>query len=380
MKFELTNEQLKVQEMAANFAKTELLPGVIERDANCEFPVDAYKKMGELGLIGLPYPKEVGGQGGDYLSYILAVEEISKVDASVGISYSVSTSLYGGSIMNSPATDEQKKAFLPDVLSGKAFGSFGLTEPTAGSDVSGATTMAVQDGDDYVLNGLKCFITNGPLSDYLAVYALTDAETKAKSLAAFIVKKDMPGFRIGQIEDKMGIRSAQVSELIFEDCRVPAANMIAPAGKGFGLAMKTLDGGRIGVAAQGLGIAQGAFDLAVEYLKTRHQFGKPLFKNQYIAFKMAELSIEIEMARYLVYKAAIEKHEGKPYAISAAKAKYAATEAAMHVSTECVQMLGGNGYMKGYHVERMMRDAKITQIYEGTNEIQKMIVSGSIFA
>jgi len=379
MNFDLTSEQKAIQEAARNFTQTELLPGVLERDAASEFPVDAYKKLGDLGFIGLPYAKEFGGQGAGYLAYALAVEEISKVDASVGIAYSVSTSLYGGSIMNSAATDVQKKAFLPEVLSGKTFGSFGLTEPGAGSDAGGCITTAVKDGDKYILNGLKCFNTNGPLAGYSVIYALTEPEQKAKGLSAFVVEKGMPGLKIGNIEDKMGIRSAQVSELILEDVCVPAENLITKHGKGFSLAMKTLDGGRIGVAAQGLGIAEGAFEAAVEYLKTREQFGKPIFKNQYIAFKMAELEIEIESAKYLLYKAAIDKDEGKPYSTSAAKAKYACTNAAMHVTTEAVQFMGGNGYMKGYHVERMMRDAKITQIYEGTNEIQKLIISGALF-
>lgn len=379
MNFELTQQQLSIQEAARNFAQTELAPGVIERDEKSEFPVNSYKKMGEMGLIGLPYPKEFGGQGADYLSYILAVEEISKVDASAGIAYSVSTSLYGGSIMYSDATNEQKKQFLPDVLSGKSFGSFGLTEPNAGSDAGGCVTTAVKDGDDYILNGLKCFNTNGPLSDYYAVYALTQPELKSKGLTCFVVKRDMPGFSIGKIENKMGIRAAQVSELVLENVRVPAANKITADGNGFKLAMKTLDGGRLGVAAQGLGIAEGAFEIAKEYLKTREQFGKPLYRNQYLAFKMAELDMEIESAKYMLYKAAVDKQEGRSYTLPAAKAKYLCTNAAMHVTTEAVEMLGGNGYMKGYHVERMMRDAKITQIYEGTNEIQKLVISGQLF-
>lgn len=378
MDFQLSEKQLLLQKKVREFAETELLPNVRERDEASEFPVAAYKKMGEMGLIGLPYPVEFGGQGGDYLDYAIAVEEISKIDASVGISYSVSTSLYGGSIMNA-GTDEQKKKYLPDVLSGKSFGSFGLTEPNAGSDAGGAITTAMKDGDHYVLNGSKCFITNGPLSDYFAVYALTDPEQKAKGLSLFLVEKNMPGFSIGKIENKMGIRSAQVSEIIFTDCIVPAANLIGVESKGFGYAMKTLDGGRIGVAAQGLGIAEGAFEIARKYLMTRQQFGKPLFKNQYLAFKMVELDCQIEQAKFMLYRAALDKSQGRPYSESAAKAKLLCTDAAMHVTTEAVQMLGGNGFMKDYHVERMMRDAKITQIYEGTNEIQKLVISGSLF-
>lgn len=379
MNFTLNENQLAIQSTVKAFAEKELAKDILVRDAAAEFPHDLYAKMGEMGLIGLPYPKEYGGQGEDYLSYILAVEEVSKVDGAMGISYSVSTSLYGGSLTNSQATEEQLRRFLTPVASGKSLGSFALTEPTAGSDVAGARTLAVRDGDDYVINGSKCFITNGPLSDYFAVYALTDKEAGPKSMARFVVEKGTPGFVIGTRHNTMGLRSAMVCELYFTDCRVPVANMIAAPGKGFGLAMKTLDGGRIGVGAQGLGIAEGAWEIARKYLMERQQFGKPLCKQQTIAFKMAELAIEIEQAKYMVYKAALEKGEGQPYSISAAKAKYCGTNAAMHVTTEAVQLLGGNGYMKEFHVERMMRDAKITQIYEGTNEIQKMIVSGTLF-
>ena len=379
MNFTLNENQLAIQSTVKAFDEKELAKDILVRDAAAEFPHDLYAKMGEMGLIGLPYPKEYGGQGEDYLSYILAVEEVSKVDGAMVISYSVSTSLYGGSLTNSQATEEQLRRFLTPVASGKSLGSFALTEPTAGSDVAGARTLAVRDGDDYVINGSKCFITNGPLSDYFAVYALTDKEAGPKSMACFVVEKGTPGFVIGTRHNTMGLRSAMVCELYFTDCRVPVANMIAAPGKGFGLAMKTLDGGRIGVGAQGLGIAEGAWEIARKYLMERQQFGKPLCKQQTIAFKMAELAIEIEQAKYMVYKAALEKGEGQPYSISAAKAKYCGTNAAMHVTTEAVQLLGGNGYMKEFHVERMMRDAKITQIYEGTNEIQKMIVSGTLF-
>ena len=379
MNVELTEEQKALQEAVRKFAQEELKPGVIERDEKSEFPIDLFHKMGEMGLIGLPYPKEYGGQGLGYLEYALAVEEISKVDASMGISYAVSTSLYGGSVMNSDATEEQKKAFLPEVLAGKVHGAFGLTEANAGSDAAGCITTAVKDGDEYILNGMKIFNTKGPLAGYYAIYALTEPEKKAKGLSCFVVKAGTPGLRVGKIENKMGIRAAQVSEIILEDVRVPAANKITEEGNGFKLAMKALDGRRSGVAAQGLGIAEGAFYIAVEYLKEREQFGKPLFKNQYLAFKMAELAMEIESAKYMLYKACADKDNGKNYTISAAKAKYLCTNAAMHVTTECVTMLGGNGYMREYHVERMMRDAKITQIYEGTNEIQKLIVGGSLF-
>ncbi|WP_252254069.1 acyl-CoA dehydrogenase family protein [Clostridium sp. ZBS12] len=378
MDFTLTKQQEMIKEMARQFAENELKPRVLENDENSEFPIEAYKKLGKLGLIGIPYPKEYGGAGGDYLSYVLAVEEISKVDASFGISYSVTTSLCSGGIINA-ASEEQKKKYLPDVLSGKKLGSFGLTEPNAGSDAGGCITTAEKKGDYYILNGSKCFITNGPLSETFLVFALTDKSKGSKGLSAFIVEKEFEGFSIGKIENKCGIKSAQVSELIFENCKVPAENLVGVEGKGFGIAMKALDGGRIGVAAQGLGIAEGAFDIAKQYLKDRQQFGKPLWKNQYLAFKMAELELEIEKAKYILYKAAMDKQEGKQYSVSAAKAKLSCTDVAMKVTVEAVQMLGGNGYMNEYNVERMMRDAKITQIYEGTNEIQKLIISGSIF-
>jgi len=378
MDFNLSKEQELVVNVAREFTEKELKPITIDNDEKREFPVDAYKKMGKLGLFGLPFSKEYGGSGGDYLSYVLAVEEVSKVHASMGIAYSVSVSLCAGGIFSS-ASEDLKKKYLPDILSGKKFGSFGLTEPNAGSDASGAQTTALKDGDHYILNGSKCFITNGPLSETFLVFALTDKSLGTKGLSAFIVEKGFKGFSIGKIENTSGIRAAQVSELIFKDCLVPVENLVGLEGKGFGIAMKTLDGGRIGVAAQGLGIAEGAFEIAKQYLKERVQFGKPLYKNQYLAFKMAELELEIEQAKYILYKAALDKQEGRNYSVSAAKAKLACTDAAMHVTTEAVQMLGGNGYMKEYNVERMMRDAKITQIYEGTNEIQKMIISGSLF-
>ncbi|MCR5273266.1 MAG: acyl-CoA dehydrogenase family protein [Lachnospiraceae bacterium] len=379
MNFELTEQQLAIQETARKFAQEELLPGVIERDEAGEFPMEAFHKAGKLGLIGLPYPKEYGGQGLGYMEYALAVEEVSKVDASFGISYSVTTSLYGGSVWNSDATDEQKKKFLPEILKGEGLGSFGLTEPNAGSDAGGCITTAVKDGDDYIINGLKCFNTNGPLAKYTAVYALTEPEKKSKGLACFIVDRDTPGVRTGKIENKMGIRCAQVSEVIFENCRVPASCKVAMDGNGFKTAMKTLDCGRIGVAAQGLGIAEGAFEIAKNYMKERQQFNTPIAKFQYPQFKMADLAMKIEAAKYMLYKAATDHDTGKSYNQSAAKAKYMCTNVAMEVTEWAVQFMGGNGYMKEYHVERMMRDAKITQIYEGTNEIQQLIVGGSLF-
>ena len=378
MDFRLTEEQAKIQEMVREFAQNDLAPTILERDAKGEFPAELFKKLGKTGVYGLPYPKEVGGLGGSYLSYILAVEEVSKVDGAFGIMFSVDTSLYGGSIMNSSAPTEIKKKFLEPITYGEKIGSFGLTEHGAGSDAAGCKTVAVQDGDEWVINGAKCFNTNGPVADYTVIYALTDPALGTKGMAAFVVEKGTPGFTVGKVEDKMGIRQAQVSELNLENVRVPAENMIAKPGEGFKLAMATLDGGRIGVAAQALGIAKGAFDAAIAYMKQREQFGKPICKNQYLAFTMADLKTKIQAAELLLFNAAAA-HDGGRYTTEAAMAKLFCTDVAMEVTTQAVTMLGGNGYMKEYHVERMMRDAKITQIYEGTNEIQKLVISGGLF-
>lgn len=379
MDFTLTSEQEEIRALAGKVARKELLPTVIERDESGTFPLEAFRKLGQLGFIGLPHEVKYGGQGKDYLSYILSLEEISKVEASIGIAYSVCTSLFAGSILSSDASEAVKAKYVPPVLSGEKIGAFALTEHGAGSDAAAGRTVAVKDGDGYVITGEKCFITNGPLADYYVLYTLTDPALGTKGMAAFVVDRTARGLSIGHLENKMGIRSAQVSELFFENCRVPAENMIAAPGKGFALALSSLDGGRIGVAAQGLGIAKGAFEIARKYLKEREQFGKPLYKQQYLAFKMAELDAEIEAAQYLLYKAAMDKQEHRNYSASAARAKLLCTNAAMHVTTESVQMLGGNGYMREYHLERMMRDAKITQIYEGTNEIQKLVLSGQLF-
>lgn len=379
MNFDLSPKHLAIQKMVREFAQKELLPGVIERDEAGVFPVEQYKKMADLGLIGLPYTAEYGGSGGDYLSYALAVEEVSKVEGSMGIAFSVSTSIYGGSIMNSSAPEEMKQRWMKPVTTGKTFGAFGLTEHSAGSDAAGQKTVAVKDGDSYIINGSKCFNTNGPLADCFAVFCLTDPALGTKGMTAFYVEKGTPGFEVGHIENKMGIRSAQVCDLHFMDVRVPVENMLAQPGQGFQLAMKALNGGRIGVAAQSLGIAKGAYEIARNYLVEREQFGKSLSKQQHLAFKLADMYADIAKAENLVYKAAWCKDTGKSYAIPAALAKYVASDTAMRVTTEAVQMLGGVGYMKEYHVERMMRDAKITQIYEGTNEIQRLIVSRDLF-
>ena len=379
MDFTLTHEQQMVQQMAREFAQNELLPGVRERDEASEFPLEQFRKFGQTGMFGLPYGKEIGGMGGAYSCYVLAVEEVSKVDASMGITYSVCTSLFCGVIMNSDLPAEKKAAWISPVASGSALGSFALTEPNAGSDAAGCRTIAVRDGNEWVINGSKCFITNGPVSDYFVVFTTTDTAPGTKGMACFMVPKGTPGFALGKRHNTMGIRSAAVCELYFTDCRVPEDNMVAEPGKGFALAMKALDGGRIGVAAQGLGIAEGAFEIARKYMMERVQFGKPIARQQSLAFRMVDMQVQIEQAKYMLYKAAIDKQEGRPYTESAAKAKLVCTDTAMRVTTEAVQILGGNGFMKEYHVERMMRDAKITQIYEGSNEIQKLILSGKLF-
>ena len=379
MNFELNEQQLSIQKMAREFTEKKVAPKVLERDETRVYDVELYQELSRMGFIGLPYAKEYGGQGLGYLEYAIAIEEISKVDPSLSVSFSVATSLYGGSIANSSAPDHIKKKYLEEVTFGRKIGSFGLTEHSAGSDAAGQKTVAVKDGDSWIINGAKCFNTNGPLADYTVVYCLTDPALGTKGMAAFVVEKGTPGFSVGKVENKMGIRSAQVSEMILEDVRVPEENMIAKPGEGFKLAMKTLDGGRIGVAAQGLGIAKGAFEIARKYLMEREQFGKPLSKQQYLAFKMAELQTDIKCAELLLYHAAMCKETGQPYTVPAAMAKMTCTNTAMKVTTEAVQMLGGNGYMKEYHVERMMRDAKITQIYEGTNEIQKLVISNQLF-
>lgn len=380
MDYALTEKQLMIRNAARKFAEEELAEGVQERDEKEEFPVHLFKKLGDLGLIGIQYPKQYGGQGEDNLSYVLAIEELCKIDSSFGIAYSISTTGFAGAIMLF-ANEEQKMHCLPSICRGEALGCFALTEPDSGSDAGSAKTTAERQGDNFVINGTKHFITNGAVADYCFLVANTDLSKGSKGLTAFLVDlKTTPGVRVGHIENKCGIKSAKVAELIFENCVIPADRMIGQEGKGFRYALTILNAGRIGVAAQGLGLAQGAFDTAKEYMKNRKQFGKPICKNQYLAFKMADLETEMDMARYLLYKAVWEQENDMDFAISAAKAKLACTNLAMKVTTECVQNMGGSGYMKEQNVERMFRDAKITQIYEGTNEIQRLIISGAIFS
>ena len=377
MNFTLTKEQELVRQMVRDFAVNEVKPIAAEIDVTERFPMENVKKMGELGMMGIPFPTEFGGAGGDVLSYILAVEELSKVCATTGVILSAHTSLCA-SLINENGTPEQKEKYLRDLCTGNKIGAFGLTEPGAGTDAAGQQTTAVLDGDNYILNGSKIFITNGGVADTFIVFAMTDKSKGTKGISAFIVEKGFLGFSIGKKEDKLGIRASSTTELIFENCVVPKENLIGREGKGFGIAMKTLDGGRIGIAAQALGIAEGALDEAIKYMKERKQFGRPIAAFQGLQWMVAEMSTKIEAARFLVYKAAWLKENKQPYSIDAARAKLYAAEVAMDVTTKAVQLFGGYGYTKEYPIERMMRDAKITEIYEGTSEVQKMVISGSL--
>ena len=376
MNFGLTREQELVRQMVREFAVNEVKPIAAEIDETERFPMENVKKMAELGMMGIPFPKELGGAGGDVLSYIISVEELSKVCGTTGVILSAHTSLCA-SLIYENGTPAQKEKYLVPLAKGEKIGAFGLTEPGAGTDAAGQQTTAVLDGDNYILNGSKIFITNGGVADTFIVFAMTDKSQGTRGISAFIVEKGFPGFSIGKKEDKLGIRASSTTELIFENCIVPKENLIGKEGKGFGIAMKTLDGGRIGIAAQALGIAEGAYEEAVKYMKERKQFGRPLSAFQGLQWMIAEMETKIEAAKLLVYKAAWLKQNKLPYSVDAAKAKLFAAEVAMDVTTKAVQIHGGYGYTKEYPVERMMRDAKITEIYEGTSEVQKMVIAGA---
>ena len=377
MNFALSKEQELVRQMVREFAIDKVKPIAAEIDRTEEFPMENVKLMAKYGMMGIPFAKEYGGAGGDTLAYILAVEELSKVCGTTGVILSAHVSLCA-SLINQFGTEEQKQKYLPKLASGEMIGAFGLTEPGAGTDAAGQQTTAVLDGDHYVLNGSKIFITNGGVADVFVIFAMTDKSKGTKGISAFIVERAFPGFSSGKIEDKMGIRASSTTELIMEDCIVPKENLVGKEGKGFGIAMQTLDGGRIGIAAQALGLAEGAMEEAVNYMKERKQFGRSLTAFQGLQWYLAEMDVKIEAARHLVYKAAWLKDNGKPYSVDAARAKLFAAETAMEVTTKAVQLFGGYGYTKDYPVERMMRDAKITEIYEGTSEVQKMVISASI--
>lgn len=374
MNFKLSEEHEMIRKMVRDFARNEVAPTAAVRDEEERFDMDIFNKMAELGLTGIPWPEEYGGIGSDYLAYVIAVEELSRVCASTGVTLSAHTSLAGWPVFKF-GTEEQKQKYLRPMAEGKSIGGYGLTEPSSGSDAGGMRTNAKKDGNDYILNGAKIFITNGGIADFYIVFAVTDPEQKTKGTTAFIVEKDFPGFSVGKKESKLGIRSSPTTEIIFEDCRVPAENILGSVGMGFKVAMMTLDGGRNGIAAQAVGIAQGALDAAVEYAKERKQFGRPIIEQQGIGFKLADMATSIEAARLLTYQAAWLESEGLPYGKESAMSKLFAGDAAMKVTTEAVQVFGGYGYTKDYPVERFMRDAKITQIYEGTQEIQRLVIS-----
>ena len=379
MDFHLTNEQQMLRKMYREFAENEVKPLAEEIDEEERFPMETVEKMAKLGMMGIYFPKEYGGQGASYLSYVMAVEEMSKVCGTTGVILSAHTSLCANPIYDF-GTEAQKQKYLPKLCSGEWLGAFGLTEPGAGTDAGGVKTMAVLDekGENYILNGSKIFITNAGYADVFIIIAMTDKSRGQRGLSAFIVERTFPGFSVGAHEKKMGIKGSSTCELIMENCIVPKENLLGKENKGFNLAMATLNGGRIGIAAQALGLAEGAIDETVKYTKERKQFGKSIFKQQNTQFQLADLVARTDAAKWLVYNAAMTKQAGQNYAVAAAKAKLFAAETAMAVTTKAVQFFGGYGYTRDYPVERMMRDAKITEIYEGTSEVQRMVIAGSL--
>lgn len=377
MNFTPTEEQTMIRDMVREFADQEVRPIAAEIDKTHNFPMATVKRMAELDIFALSIPEEYGGSGSDTLSYAMAVEELSKVCATHGVILSAHTSLCTHPILNF-GTEEQKKKYIPDLAAGKKLGAFCLTEAGAGTDAAAQQTEAVLNGDNYVLNGAKVFITNGAVADTFIVMAMTDKSAGLKGITAFIVEKSFPGFIVGQTEEKLGICASSTTEIIFKNCIVPKANMLGNIGQGFKVAMHTLDGGRIGIGAQALGIAQGALDAAITYSKERKQFNKPISANQGIQWYLAEMATKVDAARLLVYRAAYLKDSGARYSKEAAMAKLFAATTAMEVSTQSVQIHGGLGYTKSYPVERYMRDAKITEIYEGTSEVMKMVIAGNI--
>ena len=382
MDFTLSKKHEMARSLFKEFAENEVKPLAQETDENEQFPEETVKKMAKAGFMGIPVPKEYGGQGCDPLTYVMCVEELSKVCGTTGVIVSAHTSLCIDPIQTY-GTEAQKQKYIPDLASGRKLGAFGLTEPGAGTDAQGQQTKAVLDGDEWVLNGSKCFITNGQYADIYIVIAITDVSVdargrKKKSFSTFIVEKGTPGFTFGTKEKKMGIRGSATYELIFQDCRIPKENLLGRQGKGFAIAMHTLDGGRIGIASQALGIAEGALETTIAYVKERKQFGRTIAAQQNTQFVLADLATKVQAAQLLVYKAAKAKETQKVYSVEAAMAKLFAAEVAMEVTTKCVQLHGGYGYIREYDVERMMRDAKITEIYEGTSEVQRMVISGNL--
>ncbi|MBT2570884.1 acyl-CoA dehydrogenase [Planococcus sp. ISL-110] len=374
MNFQLSEEHEMIRKMVRDFANKEVAPTAEERDEEERFDREIFDKMAELGLTGIPWPEEYGGIGSDYLAYCIAVEELSRVCGSTGVTLSAHTSLAGWPVYTF-GTEEQKQKYLRPMAEGTKIGAYGLTEPSAGSDAGSMRTSAKEDGDHYVLNGSKIFITNGGIADIYVVFAVTDPESKHKGTTAFIIEKDFEGFSVGKKERKLGIRSSPTTEIIFDNCRVPKENILGELGQGFKIAMQTLDGGRNGIAAQAVGIAQGALDASIDYAKEREQFGKPIMVNQGVSFKLADMATSIEASRLLTYQAAWLESNKLSYSKESAMAKLMAGDTAMKVTVEAVQVFGGYGYTKDYPVERFMRDAKITQIYEGTQEVQRLVIS-----
>lgn len=378
MEFSYSREQQMVKKMLKEFAENEIAPISAEIDEKAIYPYETIAKLAELGIMGMPFPEKYGGAGTDYLTYIMAVEEISKVDAAHGVIVQTHNALCCWPIFTY-GTEEQKQKYLPNLLAGKHLGAFGLTEPNAGTDAAGTQTKARLDGEQWVLDGSKIFISGGGIADVYIIMAMTDKSKGTKGISAFIVEKGTPGFTAPKHENKMGIRGSIAAELVFEDCRIPKENLLGQEGKGFKVAMSSLDVGRLGIAAQALGIAQGAFDETVKYMKQRKQFGRSLDKFQALSFEMASMKVKIDGARYLLYDACNRRDRGLPPSVAAAEAKLACSEAASYVTNKAVQFHGGYGYIKDYPVERMYRDAKITEIYEGTSEVMKMVMSGEIF-
>lgn len=377
MDFTLSKEHQVLRTLYRDFAEAEVEPLAQEIDEEERFPAETVEKLAKYGFLGVPFKKEDGGQGCDSLAYAMCIEEMSRCCATTGVIIAAHTSL-GAAPIELFGTDDQKEKYLKPLAQGKYLGAFGLTEPNAGTDAAGQETKAYLDGDEYVLNGTKIFITNGGYADVYIVMAMTDKSKGTRGISAFIVEANTPGFSIGTKEKKLGIRGSSTTELIFEDCRIPKENLLGTEGKGFNIAMTTLDGGRVGVAAQALGIAQGAFDKTVAYVKERKQFGRSISQFQNTQFKLADLKTRIDAARLLVYRAAVAKDTQKVYSAEVAMAKLYAGQTATAVTTDCVQLYGGYGYIRDYPVERMMRDAKITEIYEGTNEVQRMVIAGSL--
>ena len=377
MDFRLSDEHKLLCEMYEKFAQNEVKPLAQEVDEEEKFPLETVKKLGRYGMMGIPFPKEYGGAGGDSLAYVMAVEELSKVCGTTGVVVSAHTSLCCSPIYEF-GTESQKRKYLPKLRSGEYIGAFGLTEPGAGTDAAGQQTKAVLDGDHWVLNGTKIFITNAGHADIFIIFAMTDKSLGTRGISAFIVERTFEGFRVGKEEKKMGIRGSSTCELIMENCIVPKENLLGDINKGFKIAMKTLDGGRIGIAAQALGIGEGAIDEAVKYVKERKQFGKRISQFQNTQFKLADMRTRMQAAKWLVYAAAMKKDSGEPYSEDAAMAKLFAAEAASEVTRQAVQLFGGYGYTREYPVERMMRDAKITEIYEGTSEVQRMVIASAM--